>query len=522
MFKKLKLISFIDKIQTILTIRLLKYYRLNMATITNSTDLTRASDAPVYAHNSLPGLLQELFNYILLYLPVKNTLACSLVNNKMYQMTCNQDLWRALLKRDFNLPYGALGFSEMYQAQYSSLKFSEVYQVQSNLINGIYASYPFQRYMQGASALATADGKVIVGCHDRTIKVWDTSSGKCLHVFRGHLTPIIALAVYKEILFSVSNDYTIIPKSTICSWDLKTGSRLNTSNETGRINFLIVADGQLFSGSTHIGFSTNWQIKSRDLKTGVCLNTIMKHPGFLFENVAAIASGKLFAPCGDFNTRNNHIIKCWDLKTNELQITFKPHAGAIYKLIVTDKFLLSAAGDDMIVFWDLESGQELIQRYQLKTTSFVASDIKLFSGTLGRIIAWNWTGDLQYPITNDAGQITALDFAGGKLFSASLADRCMVCDFRPTSRKILAELLELLKSNNTKVLDLLESNNAANLTETLKRLKIDNIEKEAEVFYRLPNKVKKQVIYEIRLTFKPSDQNYFLHLKNLIFATIMK
>ena len=148
-----------------------------MAITTMRTDLV--SDAPVYAFNSLPGLPQELINYILQCLPVESTCAYSLLNKKMHQMTCNEDLWRTLLKRDFGLPYGDQGFSEIYQAQYSNLKFSEVYQVQSNLVNGIYASYPLQRYMQGATTLTTADGKVIVGCHDRTIKVWDTNSGYC-------------------------------------------------------------------------------------------------------------------------------------------------------------------------------------------------------------------------------------------------------------------------------------------------------------------------------------------------------
>ncbi|HAA32443.1 MAG TPA: hypothetical protein DCE56_38015, partial [Cyanobacteria bacterium UBA8553] len=59
---------------------------------------------------------------------------------------------------------------------------------------------------------------------DRTIRLWDIYTGKCLRVLEGHSSPIWSVCYSPEvdILFSCSED------ETIKLWDINTGDCIKT------------------------------------------------------------------------------------------------------------------------------------------------------------------------------------------------------------------------------------------------------------------------------------------------------
>ncbi len=93
----------------------------------------------------------------------------------------------------------------------------------SNLINGKYTQYIFEEgHHGGIHALIYANGKLISGSSDDTIKIWDISTRTCLHTLEGHTDTIRFLVEVEGKLVSCSDD------GTVKIWDIETGECLHT------------------------------------------------------------------------------------------------------------------------------------------------------------------------------------------------------------------------------------------------------------------------------------------------------
>ncbi|QMU30511.1 NB-ARC domain-containing protein [Adhaeribacter radiodurans] len=80
--------------------------------------------------------------------------------------------------------------------------------------------------------------------HDVSVRSWELSTGKPLHVFRGHTRTITCLGISGDVALSGSGD------STIRSWDLKEGKPLHCfRGHNGSITSLILEDNLIISSS---------------------------------------------------------------------------------------------------------------------------------------------------------------------------------------------------------------------------------------------------------------------------------
>jgi WD40 repeat protein len=62
--------------------------------------------------------------------------------------------------------------------------------------------------------VCVAGSLVITGARDEQIRVWDSTNGKCMHIFEGHFDEVSSLKVVGTTLYSASLD------GTIRTWDL--------------------------------------------------------------------------------------------------------------------------------------------------------------------------------------------------------------------------------------------------------------------------------------------------------------
>eukprot|EP01126_Amoeba_proteus_P063731 TRINITY_DN8813_c0_g1_i1.p1 TRINITY_DN8813_c0_g1~~TRINITY_DN8813_c0_g1_i1.p1 ORF type:complete len:226 (+),score=24.85 TRINITY_DN8813_c0_g1_i1:159-836(+) len=112
-----------------------------------------------------------------------------------------------------------------------------------------------------ARILSTAfspDGKLLAtGSRDKTIKIWDTETGKKVNLFHGHISNVFGLCWSPDgkYLVSASRDYTVriwnlnrqvdrfyAPKGTIfcsCSWS-PSGKTIMATTSTGKVFFFNV------------------------------------------------------------------------------------------------------------------------------------------------------------------------------------------------------------------------------------------------------------------------------------------
>lgn len=197
-------------------------------------------------------------------------------------------------------------------------------------------------------AIAPDGDTLVSGSDDKTIKVWQLSTGKKLNTLAGHTGSIykVAIAPDGETLVSSGRD------KMIKVWQLSTGKQtLSIDGHSGWVSALAISpDGEiLVSGS---GDNT---IKVWQLSTGKELLTLSGHSGWV-SALAISADGRtLFSGSGD------KTVKVWQLSTGEELYTLRGHSSGVLSLAIAPdgKTLVSGSNDNTIKVWEIDTDKEL-------------------------------------------------------------------------------------------------------------------------------------------------------------------
>ena len=257
---------------------------------------------------------------------------------------------------------------------------------------------------------ALAGGVLASGSEDATIRLWDTSTGKCLRTLEGHSGRIYALTALAEgVLASGCKDNTIV------LWDIATGKCLRIlKGHAGRVYALTALAGGVLASASDDNTIRLW-----DTATGKCLRTLGGHWG-QFYALTALAGGALASGCKD-----NSIV-LWDTATGKCLRILKGHLHHVYVLTsFAGGVLASGSYDNSIMLWDTATGKCL---HTLKGhSSSVIALTALAEGVLASgsyddtIKLWDTaTGKCLRTLRGHASRVYALTtLPGGILASAS-------------------------------------------------------------------------------------------------------
>ena len=192
----------------------------------------------------------------------------------------------------------------------------------------------------------TADGKrAISGSDDKTLKVWDLTTGNELFTLNGHTSFVNAVAVTADGKRAISGSRD----KTLKVWDLTTRKELFTLNgHSDWVNAVAVtADGK-----RAISGSDDKTLKVWDLTTRQQLFTLNGHTSWV--NAVAVSADGNLAISGSYDKT----LKVWDLTTRKEQFTLKGHSKSVNAVAVTadGKRAISGSTDKTLKVWDLSSG----------------------------------------------------------------------------------------------------------------------------------------------------------------------
>ena len=256
------------------------------------------------------------------------------------------------------------------------------------------------------SAAFSPDGRyVLSGSVDNTIKLWDVSSGAEIRTFKGHLNleeniitwldgNIYNLNQVSSVTFSPDGHYVLSGSydKTMKLWDVSSGAEIRTfkGHSYGINSVAFSPDGRYALSGSGSNNLYNHSTKLWDISSGTEIHTFYGHD----IGIYSVA----FSPDGRYvlSGSADSTMKLWDVSSFTKIHTFKGHSESINSVAFSPdgSYILSGSSDKTMKLWEVSSGTE-IRTFKGHTESvhsvaFSPDGSYVFSGSSDRTLkVWN-------------------------------------------------------------------------------------------------------------------------------------
>ncbi|WP_197995430.1 beta-propeller domain-containing protein [Gimesia algae] len=213
---------------------------------------------------------------------------------------------------------------------------------------------------------------VVSGDVDKTIRIWKYDNGKLqlVNILRGHIGPIRNIAISEDgkQIISYSFDRTMRSDRTMKVWDFTSGKVISTYDRS--YSTCIALNQKYLISSSILGLKV-WDI-TNGLSKGTLIRNLAKHTGDagVSERINYVA----FSPSGDklMTGSDGNTLSLWELPSLQVVQTLKGHSDHITSAAMTSngKQVISSSKDNTLRLWSLQDG-ELIKTYELADTAQV-------------------------------------------------------------------------------------------------------------------------------------------------------
>jgi predicted NACHT family NTPase len=211
------------------------------------------------------------------------------------------------------------------------------------------------------------DGKTLAsGSEDKTVKLWDVSTGTVLRTLKGHSSPVgsVGFSPDGKTLASGNGSGGSIPPvrrgvlnarpaNPIRVWDVSSGTELRTLEGHSDVVYSLAfsPDGKILASSSRDGAVKLW-----NLSTGALLRTLELHSDHLIDALTFSSDGRTLASVAGIDPT----IKLFDISTGAVVRTLKGHSGIVRSVAFSPEGkTLATCSYGTVKLWDLSTGTVL-------------------------------------------------------------------------------------------------------------------------------------------------------------------
>lgn len=198
----------------------------------------------------------------------------------------------------------------------------------------------------------TPDGKLgVSGCSHAELRVWDLTTGKCLHVSSEGQGVFNTMVITPDGRLAAAG--SVVPSEhfhSVCIWNIATGRVACTLHPGLAMVLRITADGRYL-----VTRSGGRVVRTWDLSVGGQCIATRNEPGALPANL--MTPDKRWGVCPDPDRKG--MIQILDLASGRCDSRLQGHEGHVNGVTITHdgQLVVSGGGDGCIRLWDRASGR---------------------------------------------------------------------------------------------------------------------------------------------------------------------
>jgi len=203
-------------------------------------------------------------------------------------------------------------------------------------------------HQQPVSAIAfSPDGRQLVSSSfDKTIKLWDTNSGKCVQTLLGHRNRIWTVAFHPngtQIASGGDDNHTKI-------WDLERERCIKTivGHTNAILSVKLSPDGDYLASGNEDNTIRIWNVAQ-----GKITQTLREHTNRVWS-INFSPDGRLLA-----SGSADYTIKLWDWQGGNCLKTLRGHSSWVWRVVFSPdgRTLASSSYDQTVKIWDVDTGE---------------------------------------------------------------------------------------------------------------------------------------------------------------------